>query len=134
MQTSDAKTAKPEVRAIQEAATTPAPQVVARVVDVLGDKLTSYIAGVKDARTLVRWQQKGDVPDASARRLQMSLQAMLLMQTRYSPEHVRPWFTWLSDVLDDKSPAAVLHDANSDDEIEAAGRAVIAAAKAYLAG
>lgn len=133
MRTRDADTAKPEVRAIQEAATTPAPQVVTRVVDLIGDRLTCYIAGVRDARTIASWQAKGDVPHVSARRLQIALQTALLLRTQYQPDQIGPWFTWLSDRLDDKSPASVLHSANTEEEFDDRARALIAAAKAYLA-
>jgi hypothetical protein len=124
---------KPKVRAIQEAATMAAPQVVASVVDLVGDRLTCYIAGVRDARTIASWQIKGDVPYASARRLQIALQIALLLRAQYEPDQIGPWFTWQSDMLDDKSPASLIHNANTEEEFDDRARALIAAAKAYLA-
>ncbi len=129
----DVQTAKPELRATDEASTTPVPQVVAKVADALGDRLTCYIAGIKDARTLARWQQRGDVPSDSARRLQGALRAIILLSSSYRPDEIAPWFTWLNDGLDDRSPAAALHGANTDDELEIAVRAVSAAARSLLA-
>lgn len=129
----DVQTAKPELRATVEASTTPVPQVVAKVADALGDRLTCYIAGIKDARTLARWQQRGDVPSESARRLQGALRAILLLSSSYRPDQIAPWFTWLNDALDDRSPAAALHAATTEDELEAAMRAVSAAARARMA-
>ena len=134
MRARDADTAKPELRAINEAAMTPAPQVVSRLVDLIGDRLTCYIAGVRDTRTIASWQTKGDVPYAPARRLQIALQTALLLSAQYEPSQIGPWFTWLSDRLDDKSPANILHDANTEEEFVDRGRALIAAAKAYLTG
>jgi hypothetical protein len=130
--TRDEDTAKPELRAIQVAATTPAPQIVSRVVDLVGERLTCYIAGVGDVGTIVSWQTNGDIPHASARRLQIALQTALLLRTQYQPDQIASWFTWLSDRLDDKSPASVLHDANSDADLDNRARALITAAKAYL--
>jgi hypothetical protein len=129
----DADTAKPELRATQLAAMTPAPQVVARVVDLVGDRLACYIAGVRDARTLASWQTKGDVPHVSARRLQIALQTALVLGTRYQPDQISSWFTWLSDRLDEKSPASVLHNASTEEELSDLARALISAAKAHLA-
>jgi len=130
----DSHTAKPELRAIEEAATTPAPQVVARVVDALGSRLTCYIVGTKDGDTLARWQRRGDVPADSARRLQGALQAIILLSNSYRPNEIATWFTSLNDALDDRSPAAVLHGPMTDDELEHAARSVSAAARVLLAG
>ncbi len=132
MQTRDAATAKPEVRATHEAATTPPPQVVARVVDLIGDRLTCYIAGVRDVRTIASWQAKRDVPHIPARRLQIAFQTALMLRAQYQPDQIAPWFTWLSDRLDDKSPASVLHAANTEEELDDCARALIAAAKTTL--
>ena len=111
----------------------PAPQVVARVVDLVGDRLACYIAGIRDARTLASWQTKGDVPHVSARRLQIALQTALVLGTRYQPDQISSWFTWLSDRLDEKSPASVLHNASTEEELSDLARALISAAKAHLA-
>jgi hypothetical protein len=129
----DLQTAKPELRATEEASTTPVPQVVTKVADALGDRLTCYIAGIKDVRTLARWQQRGDVPGDSARRLQGALRAIILLSSSYRPDQIAPWFTWLNDGLDDRSPAAALHSASTEDDLEATVRAVSAAARARLA-
>jgi hypothetical protein len=130
----DVQTAKPEIRAQLEASTTPAPQVVARVAAVLGDRITCYIVDVKDARTLARWQHKGDVPAAAARRLQGALRAILMLSQQYRPEQIASWFTWLNDLLEDRSPASALRSATSDEAIEDQARAIVAAARAHLAG
>jgi hypothetical protein len=128
----DADSAKPELRAIQEAATTPTPLVVARVVELIGDKLVCYIAGVRDGRVIEHWRTKGDVPRIAARRLQIALQTALLLGTRYQPDQIAPWFTWHSDLLNDRSPASVLHDAHTSEELDDLARSLIAAAKVYL--
>jgi hypothetical protein len=132
MRARDSDTAKPELRAIQEAATTPAPQVVTRVMELIGDRLTCYIAGVSDVKTIARWRVKGDLPQPSARRLQIALQTALVLRTQYQPDQIAPWFTWLSDRLNDQSPASFLRCATTESEFEDGARALIAAAKAYL--
>jgi hypothetical protein len=89
---------------------------------------------VKDARTLARWQHKGDVPAAAARRLQGALRAILMLSQKYRPEQIASWFTWLNDLLEDRSPASALRSATSDEAIEDQARAIVAAARAHLAG
>ena len=117
----------------QRAATAPPDQVVAGVIDLLGDRLTCYIAGVRDARTVASWAAKGNVPYAAARRLQIALQTALLLRKQYQPDQIAPWFTWLSEELGDKSPANALRNATSEEELFDQARSLMAAAKAYLA-
>jgi hypothetical protein len=116
----------------QQAATAPPDQVVARVADLLGDRLTCYIAGVRDARAVARWKAKGNVPYVSGRRLQIALQVALLVSERYRPEEIAPWFTWLCDELGDKAPADVLRCATTEEEFFKTARALVAVAKVYL--
>jgi hypothetical protein len=115
--------------------TTPVPLaswVIAGAIDLLGDRLTCYIANASDAQTIVRWQFRGQVPYAVARRLEIALQLALLLHARRPTEEIRSWFTWLSDLLDDRSPASTLHDARTEDDFETRANLLMAAARAYL--
>ena len=133
MDLSDAQTAKPDLVALRQASLTPAPQVVAQLVETLGPRLVAYIAGVKDSRTLVNWQDKGEVPYIPARRLQTVLAAVLtLRQHTTDPQELAAWFTWMTDALDDASPAGYLRGAEDDEAVEIRSRAVLAAARSYL--
>jgi hypothetical protein len=132
MQGRDSDTAKPEVRAIQEATTTPLPQLVSRVVYLLGDRLACFIADADDVRILESWRAKGNARSISVRRLNIALQTALILRTRYQPDQIAPWFTWLNERLDDKSPASVLRSANTAEELADRARSLLAAAKMYL--
>lgn len=93
-----------------------------------------YLTDVKDVRTLDRWVAKGDVPALQARRVQAAYAATLVLQRRYAdPAHIAAWFTWLADTLDDVSPAAYLRAAENLEDAEARARAVLRAARLYLA-
>jgi hypothetical protein len=107
--------------------------VVGIVTDVLGDRLACYIAGETDARILTQWR-RGDVPNDSAQRLQGTLQIILELRKICSDhERIAPWFTWLNELLDDRSPASIMHDAAPTRiGIESATRTVLAAARAIL--
>jgi hypothetical protein len=115
-----------------EASTTAAPELVANMNNILGPRLTSFIVGVKDPRTLANWQRSGDVPFDAARRLQAAWAAALTLEPMYGHEQVASWFTWLNDALDDASPAAYLRSADDDDQIESRGREVLAAARLHV--
>ena len=134
MHARDAETAKPDVRANQQAATTPAHELVSRLREVLGAPLAMYITDVKDIRTLDRWAARADVPPLQARRLQAAYAAALVLQRRYADAaHIAAWFTWLADTLDDVSPAAYLRAAESLEDAENRARDVLRAARLYLA-
>ena len=132
MRNRDRDTAKPEVLAVQVAAATPAPQLVERVIDLIGDRLTCYIAGVNDVQIIANWQIEADFPQHAARRLRIALQTALILRTQCQPDQIGPWFTCLSDRLNDQSPASILRSATSDLEFEDLARALISAAKAHL--
>jgi hypothetical protein len=46
---------RPDLAAHREALTLPWQELVKRLADMVGRKLTAYIAGVKDVRALDRW-------------------------------------------------------------------------------
>ena len=71
--------------------------------------LTAIIAGVKDARTVESWTRPdAKIPDLVNRRLQVAYAATLTLNQRYDRDAVAAWFTWLAEVLDDRSPASIL--------------------------
>lgn len=134
METRDTATAKPDVRANEQAATTPAHLVVSELRAILGAPLTMYLTDVKDVRTLDRWIAKSDIPVLPARRLQLAYAAALVLQQRHpDPAHISAWFTWLAEALDDVSPAAYLRAIRDLDDAERRGRDVLRAARLYVA-
>ncbi len=131
--TTDRSTAKPDLAATKKAALTPAPQVVENVRDVLGARLTAVISGVKDARTVDSWTRaNAKIPDLVNRRLQIAYAATLTLKAHYERDAIAAWFTWLADVLDDRSPAAILASTTNDD-VENKGREILRAARSHLA-
>jgi len=131
--TTDRSTAKPDLAAMKKAALTPSPQVVASVRDTLGTRLTAVISGVKDARTVDSWTRaNAKIPDLVRRRLQIAYAATLTLNAFYERDAIASWFTWLADVLDDRSPAAVLASTTASD-VENKGREILRAARSHLA-
>jgi hypothetical protein len=98
----------------------------------IGERLTAYIAGVKDARTLGSWARNGDYSLQCRRRFQIALASVRVLEERHEdPDAVAAWFTWLNDLLDDSSPATLLRE-STDDNIETRGKQILAAARAQL--
>ncbi len=134
MDGTDTGTAKPDVFAMQRAATTPPGLVIDRLREALGDQLTLFLLDVKDTRTLDRYEETGEVPPLPGRRAQAAYAAALTLMQRYSdPRHIAAWFTWLAEPLDDVSPAAYLRGVSDFEDAERRARAVLSVARQYLA-
>src|SRR4051812_9323920 len=61
--------------------------------EVLGQRLTAHIAGVKDPKTVAAWAEGTNTPrPASEAKLRLALQIVHLLQGQESPHVVRAWF------------------------------------------
>lgn len=96
------------------------------LVENLGTTLTGFIAGV-EPKTVLRCAQGQSQPRPLVeQRLRSAFQIFTLVASSDSPHTVRAWFTGMNPQLDDLSPAEALAQGEH--------RAVMAAARAYLAG
>ena len=77
--------------------------------DLLGQKLTAVIAGVKDAGMVEQWAEGATAPDDDATaRLRTAYHAARLLRQAESAALVRSWFMGMNPLLDDRSPALVI--------------------------
>lgn len=96
--------------------------------ELLSRRLTAYIAGVKDGKTVTRWVQ-GEVTaarDDNEQRLRTAYEIAQLLLQFDSPRTVRAWFIGLNPQLDDRSPAEALHEGQLKE--------ALSAARAFVAG
>jgi hypothetical protein len=101
--------------------------VVRYLQEVLGQKLTAYIAGVSDPRTVARWAAGERSPRGEhEQRLRCAYQVFLLLLEQEAPPTIRAWFLGLNPQLDDEAPAESIHNG--------AFRETLLAAKSFLAG
>jgi hypothetical protein len=101
--------------------------IAAYLQEVLGQKLTAYVAGVSDPKAVARWAAGERKPRSdSEERLRAAFHVFQLLNTEESAYTARAWFGGLNPQLDDISPAAALREGRLRD--------VLVAAKAYLAG
>lgn len=91
--------------------------------ELLSRRLTAYIAGVKDGKTITRWA-KGEVTDLrqeSEQRLRTAYEiAQLLISHFDSPGIVKSWFIGLDPYLGDTSPAEAIHSGQLREALSAA--------------
>lgn len=115
-------------QAHRQATTASVRDVTAFLQDVLSRRLTAYIAGVRDAKTVTRWVN-GEITQIrdfeSERRLRTAYEIAQLLLIEESPRTVRAWFIGLDPSLDDVSPAEAIAEGQL--------REALAAARAFLA-
>jgi hypothetical protein len=121
---------RPDLFAHREALRLPATAVVAKLVEIVGRKLTAYIGGVKDARAVDRWIAGGEIYGDAEQRLRFAFQVVRTLSEHDSPGVVQAWLTGVNPELGDRVPLRLLRES----EIDAVAPAILSAARAFLAG
>lgn len=121
---------RPDLAAHREAITLAWPELVTQLTEVLGRKLTAYIANLKDVRGLDRWiegtQPYGNVEE----RLRLAYQVVRTLQEHDSPRVVQAWFTGVNPELGDRVPLRLLREG----DLTAVAPLILGAARAFIAG
>ena len=122
--------AKPDLEAYRESIDKPFPKVVKELTGVLGRKLVAYIGRAKDVRTVDNWTDGvGPYRDAEAR-VRLAFRVAKMLHQHETKEVIQAWFTGLNPELNDRVPIRLLREG----ELEEVGKAVLTAARAFLAG
>ena len=122
--------ARPDLEAHREAITKPFPEIVKELSSILGRKLVAYIAGAKDVRTVDSWTASAEPYRDAEGRVRLAFRVAKMLQQHETREVIQAWFTGLNPELDDRVPVRLLREG----ELEEVGRAVLTAARAFLAG
>ncbi len=112
----------------RQATQAPLSEIAGMLQEVLTRRLTAYMCGVKDGKTILRWSS-GEVTEIRQHETEQKLRAayeiaQLLLQFD-SPSTVRAWFIGMNPELDDLAPAEVIRAGRLKDAMGAA-RAFIA--------
>jgi hypothetical protein len=95
--------------------------------DVLGQRLTAYIANIKDPRTVGTWATGQNKPRQDAEdRLRHAQMIVHLLQGDESVHVVRAWFVGLNPQLNDEPPADAIREGRFKE--------ALTAARAFIAG
>ena len=112
----------------REATVTGIAEIAAFLQDALGQKVTAYLSGLRDAKIVGRWVRgQADPRDLVKMRLRAGYQAARLIVEAYGPETAKAWFFGCNTRLDDEAPASVLRRARTPDDL----RHVVPAARAF---
>lgn len=105
-------------------------EVAAFLQEILSRRLTAYIAGVKDGKTVTRWASKEVTeirdPETEQRLRTAYAIAQLLLSRGDSAPTVKAWFIGLNPQLGDTSPAESIHEGRLKE--------ALAAARAFIVG
>lgn len=121
---------RPGLEAHRQAITLPFPKLVSQLAAIIGRKLSAYIAGVKDVRTVDGWI-KGSAPYRDAEeRLRLAFQVVRTLSDHDSPRIVQAWLAGVNPELGDRIPLRLLREG----DLSVVGPEVMAAARAFIAG
>lgn len=113
----------------RQAVTASVSEVAGLLQELLSRRLTTYIAGVQDGKTVNRWTS-GEVTEIrdheTEQRLRTAYEIAQLLLADDSPRTVRAWFIGLDPHLGDTSPAEAIREGRLQD--------VLAAARAFRVG
>jgi len=115
-------------RAEREAATRDIAAVAGYLQETLGQKVTAYLAGVRDPKMVGRWASERVEPrDPVKLRLRCAYQVARMVATAFGAETTRAWLFGTNSRLDDEAPAWVLRHARAPDDL----RGVVPAARSF---
>jgi len=110
----------------REATTLDISRIAGYLQNHLGQKITSYLAGSDNAKTVGLWLSgKVEPRDLPKTRLRYAYQAARLLVEVYDDETAKAWFFGSNTLLDDEAPAYVLRHGMTPDDL----RLVIPAAR-----
>ena len=109
-------------RAHRAAVTASVPEMATTLQDVLSRRVTAYLAGVQDAKTIARWASGESAirDEETERRVRTAFEIVTLLLESERPETVRAWFISLDPRLDDALPMDAIRDGELRDALYAA--------------
>jgi hypothetical protein len=121
---------RPGLEAHREAISLPFSELVSRLSGFIGRKLTAYVAGVKDVRTVDGWIKGNSAYGNAEGRLRLAFQVVRTLVDHDSPRIVQAWLTGVNPELGDRIPLRLLREG----DLNVVGPEVMAAARAFIAG
>lgn len=102
----------------REATTLGISRIAGYLQDHLGQKITAYLAGNDNSKTVGLWiSGKVEPRDLPKTRLRYAYQAARLLVEAYDDEIAKAWFFGSNTLLDDEAPAYVLRHGTTPDDL-----------------
>lgn len=101
-------------------------EITAYLQEHLGQRLTAYVSGLKDAKTVGQWAAGKVTPRNAANfRLRHAYQAVRLLVEAFGDETAKAWIFGVNSQLDDEAPGFVLRHAERPDALSPVVRAAL---------
>lgn len=112
----------------RDAATTKLPKVASYLQDTLGQKLTAYVAGLTDPKSVGAWiRGVNDPRETTVMRLRCAYQAVRMLVEAYDADTAKAWLLGTNTRLNDEAPAYLLRNAQAVDDL----RQLVPTARAF---
>ena len=110
--------------------TLPLPELVQKLSSFIGKKLTAYLVGAKDTRTVDRLIEGELLSNDSEQRVRFAYQVAAILSTYDSPAIVQAWLMGLNPELGDRVPIRLIRE----DNLEQLAPLILKAAGQYILG
>ncbi len=121
---------RPDPAAQREGLSLAWPEIVKCLTEIVGRKLTAYIAGIEDTAVLDQWINGTEPYGEVEERLRFTYQVARTLSQRDSPRIVQAWLTGVNPELGDRVPLRVLRDG----DLSTVAPEILGAARAFIAG
>jgi len=121
---------RPDLEAQRNSLILPMPDLLSILTTNIGKKLTSYVAGVYDAKTIESWIEGEPVPIDAEKRLRLTYQIVMTLTIADTPAVAQAWLIGINPELDDRVPLRLLREGNLDQ----VSSHIVGAARAFVAG
>jgi len=121
---------RPDLRAHREATSLSFPELVEKLVALIGKRFTAYIGSVSDARAVDRWIANRKPQKDVEARLRLAYHVAAMISEHDGKRIVQSWIAGLNPELDDRVPLTLLREG----DLEKVGPEILSAARAFVAG
>jgi hypothetical protein len=121
---------RPDLQAHRNSLTLPMPVLLRTLTSKIGKKLTAYVAGVDDARTIESWIAGEPSPSDAEKRLRFTYQIVVTLAIQDSPAVAQAWLMGVNPELGDRVPIRLLRECKLDQ----VAAPIVGAARAFAAG
>jgi hypothetical protein len=106
------------------------PDLLSTLTSNIGKKLTAYVAGVYDVKTIESWIEGEPVPRDAEKRLRLTYQIVMTLTIAETPRVAQAWLIGSNPELDNRVPLSLLREGKLN---QLAGH-IVGAARAFVAG
>jgi len=121
---------RPDTQARSQSRLLTGSDLAAEMANLIGRKLTAYIAGVKDVRSVDRWIAGGQFYGDAEERLRFGYQVVRMLSDYDRPSVVQAWLLGINPELGDRAPIKLMREY----PVAEIAPQVLGAARAFVAG